>query len=165
MTIPDEKRYDFGNKVNWTAGAELEYFLPFNRNTTSVIFAPTMEHYKNTKDFYNLPRTLDMVSVTFPIGLRYSFYLNNDMRFFFDASFNPFFYINSNKGFEIVGRTVLEITERANFILGGGFAYKNFQVELKYHTNRELLGNYSSWQSDNSRIALSVSYKLFRQEK
>ena len=155
-------KYDFGNKIHWAGGLELEYFFPFTRNRASVLFAPTFEHYKNSKIIYASPRNIDMISVRFPVGLRYGLYLNNDMKLFCDFYFNPFFNINKNNGFiPATYYSPLEIKEWYNWILGGGFAYKKWQVELKYHTNRNLLDEYVFWYGDYTQISLSVSYKLF----
>jgi len=54
----------------------------------------------------------------------------------------------------------LKIKESDNWILGGGFAYKKWQIELKYHTNRGLLLGYAFWNAYYTQVSLSVSYKL-----
>ena len=165
------REYDFGSKINWMGGLELEYFLPFNRNTTSILFAPTFEHYKNSI-FYNdtffgqplppLPINIDMISVRFPVGIRYGLYLNPDTKYFFEVYYNnPSLYINKNDGFPYIKQATLDIKESQHFILGGGFAYKNWQFELKYHTNCELFVTYYAWNTDYTKAVLSVSYKLF----
>jgi len=160
-----DAKYDFGGKINWMGGLELEYFLPFNRNTTSLLFAPTFEHYKNSKMIHNIPLSIDMVSVNFPVGGRYGVYLNDNMKFFFDAYFNSFLGIYKNDGFISPIRTVLNIKEIYNFIFGVGFAYKKWQIELKYHTNRELFSDYVMWNTDYTKVSLSVSYKLLSVKK
>ena len=162
-TIP--VKYDFGGKINWMGGLELEYFLPFNKNTMSLLFAPTFEHYKNSKDF-DKPLSIDMISVHFPIGARYGLYMNNDMKYFFDIYYNPFLCINKNDGFSYHPNTyTLDITEMDNLIFGGGFAYKKWQIGLKYHTNRDLFRSYREWITDYTKIECSVSYKLFSVKK
>ena len=157
--IKDNIGYDFGGKPNWMAGLELEYFPPFNRNRFSILFAPTFEHYQNSKIFDDVLRSIKMISVRFPVGGRCNLYLNDDMKFFFDLYYNYFICINKNEGFTIVGRT-LDIKEADNWIVGGGFAYKKWQVELQYHTIRDLFSEYSAWGSDYTKAALSVSYKI-----
>ena len=168
ITDPTVKyaQYDFGGKTNWMGGLELEYFLPFNRNRFSLLFAPTFEHYKNDKNFDNTPRSIDMITVHFPVGGRYGLYLNDNMRFFFDVYYNPsLIYINKNNGFTIISGT-LDIKEgNGSWILGGGFAYKQWQIELQYHTTRDLFLEYATLYSDYTKTALSVSYKLFRVKK
>jgi len=154
--------YDFGNKTHWGGGLEMEYFFPFNRNRVSVIFAPTFDHYKNSKIIYASPRNMDLISVRFPFGIRYGLYLNNDMKFFGNFYYNPFFCINKGNGFIPAAHYYpLEITEDYNWILGGGFAYKKWQIELKYHTDRDLFNKYLFWNVDYTQVSLSVSYKLF----
>ena len=154
-------KFDFGGKANWMGGLELEYFLPFNRNTWSLLFAPTFEHYRNSKTVGNFPVNIDMASVRFPVGARYSLYLNNDMKFFFDGYYNPTIYINKNDGFAPMSYIMLDIEEADNFIVGGGFAYKKWQVELQYHTDRDLFREHIFWETDYTKIVMSVSYKLF----
>ena len=155
---------DFGSKINWMGGLESEYFLPFNRNTISLLFSPTFEHYKTEKIIQNSPQSIDMISIHFPVGGRYSLYLNNDMRFFFDAYYNSFIGIYKNDGFVSPTHVVLDIKERDSFILGGGFAHKRWQFELKYHTSRTLL-DHVMWSSDYTKVSLTVSYKLLSVKK
>ena len=159
------RKYDFGSKTNWMGGLELEYFLPFNRNTVSILFAPTFEHYTNSKIIYDSPISIDMVSVHFPFGVRYGLFLNDDMKFFFDVCYNPFVYINKNDGFTLANHVTLDIKEADSWILGVGFAYKKWQIEFQYHTNRYLLNEYPAWETEYAKVALSISYKFFNVRK
>ena len=104
--------------------------------------------------------SIDMFSVHFPIGARYGLYLNDDMKFFLEAYYNPLIYINKNDGFVYLSSTMLNIAESSNFIFGGGFAYKKWQIGLKYHTNHDLVNDYVTWRAYYTKVVLSVSYKL-----
>ena len=155
---------DFGGKANWMGGLELEYFPPFNRNRFGILFDPTFEHYKNSKIIRDSPRSIDMISVHFPVGVRCNFYLNDDVKFFLDVYYNSFICINKNDGFAMPGY-ILDIRESDNWIFGGGFAYKKWQLKLQYHTIRDLFSEYTAWGSDYTKAAVSVSYKIFSVKK
>ena len=153
--------YVFDNKINWAGGLEVEYFLPFNRNTWSLLFVPTYEHIFNSEKKLAYEQTMNVESITFPIGCRYTLYMKTGIKCFVNVFFNSTHCLSFTDNFKISNLTVLEASEGNNFILGGGIAYKNFGVEVKYHTKRELLQNYVSWYTNNPKISLAISYKLF----
>jgi len=157
------RRYDFGGKTNWMGGLELEYFFPYCRNKLSILLSPTFEHYNQSKIFYdNRPLNVNMITVHFPIGVRYGFYLNNNMKIYLNVYTNQaYFYINKNDGFTYyASKYPVDISESGSFILGGGFAYKKWQIGLEYHTSRDLFYDDLEWKADYTKVALSVSYKF-----
>jgi len=162
------RRYDFGSKTNWMGGLELEYFFPYSRKKISILFSPTFEHYNQSKIFYdNRPLNVNMTTVHFPIGVRYGFYLNNDMKIFLNVYSNQaYFYINKNDGFTYyASKYPVNISESGSFIFGDGFAYKKWQIELERHTSRDLFYDDLAWKSDYTKTVLSVSYKFLSIKK
>jgi len=167
----DSKPFDFGSKFNWMAGIELEYFLSFNRNIWSVILTPIYEQVYNTKtEEYKLgnivissnTRTFDIKSIEFPIGVRYSKYLPNNSRLYFNVLYNTALGVHFKRYFNYNIYDSIKQRAAANFILGLGYSISDLSFEIKYHTNQELLNAVSSWKTDYPKISLSVSYKLFK---
>jgi hypothetical protein len=171
-SLLDSKPFEFGSKINWMAGLELEYFLPFNRNTFSLILSPTYEqiNYNKTRNvyagdifLYSETRILELQSITFPLGIRYSAYQKNDARLFFDLSFNSPLNINLKKYFNYFNSpTEISPSEGANFIFGAGYASKNIELQLKYHTSRSFFNGYGVWYNNYPKLSFTASYKLYK---
>jgi hypothetical protein len=166
----DSKSFNFDNKFNWMAGFEFEYFLPFNRNTWSLIMTPTYEHIYNNKTIDSKltdilikseTRTFDIYSINFPIGGRYTKYLKNDSKYYIDLCYAPF-TVEFKSMFKYSAGSENNFKEGTNVIVGAGYTYKKLGVEIKYHSSRELLSNYSLWSTNYPKVSLSVTYKLFK---
>lgn len=152
----------FDKKINWLCGVEVEYFLPFNRNIWSLLLAPTYEYFTNTTKFMGTNRSIKLQSITFPVGARYTNYINDDFKCYANAYYVPPFNIGFNNYFRYSDQMLLKVQEEINFIVGVGAVYKNFGLELRYYTNRQLLGNFVSISTDYSKVALVASYKLWK---
>jgi len=54
-----------------------------------------------------------------------------------------------------------EFESNINFGFGIGYKYNNrYGIELRYHSNRELLKNYSSWSSDYKTVSFIIGYSF-----
>lgn len=151
----------FDSKLNWSSGLEAEYYLPFNNNTWSVLISPTYEHIFFSQKIQGTQRIMNLQSVTFPIGGRYTKYLKNDIRCFASIYLNSIICLRFNDNFQYSSNVSLDVHEANSFVFGGGASFRNFGIELKYHTSRDLLANYISWYSKYPKASLTVSYKLF----
>jgi hypothetical protein len=150
--------YDY--KFNWMGGIEAEYFLPFNRNTWSLLIAPTYESIFDSKVIQGDARTVKMQTIHFPIGGRYTKYFKNGVRCFLNMYFNSMYCLRFNDNFHYSKGINKKIAEGNNFIFGGGAAYKNWGLELRYHTSRDLLADYSLWFTKYPKVSLTASYKF-----
>jgi len=171
----DNTQFDLGGKVNWKGGIELEYFLPFNRNTWSITFNPTYERFIYNKSTTRYSFVANCHSFIFPIGFRYSYYLKNNARIYANIFYNSALSVDINNlvkaDFNIpvgnqwlywVNLPPIKTSQGNSLIYGLGFTQKNIGVELKYYGNRDLFANYSSIYSAYSKLSLSISYKLFK---
>jgi hypothetical protein len=58
--------------------------------------------------------------------------------------------------------TPYDITTRVNFGLGIGYVYNNkYSLEVKYHTNREVLSDYIFKNTDYKKLSFVIGYRLF----
>lgn len=150
----------FNDKINWSAGVEVEYFLPFYLNAWSLVLTPNYENIYYSSQVNGNMKTIDIQHITFPIGFRYSQNLNKELRCFINAFYNPNVNIHFKNSFQYLNEfSPIYTSEQNNMILGIGFAVRNFGLELKYHTSRTL---FSSTICDNPKVSLSFSYKLFK---
>jgi hypothetical protein len=156
-----------GSTQIFRIGVEAEIILPFNNNKWSIIFEPTYRSYQAEKN-YDSPFTtskdrieVDYTSIELPLGLRHYFYIDKNTRIFLNAA--AFFektldskisYISSNG-------TEIDISTGLNFVFGGGVKYKNYSLEFRYETRRNILGGYEYYNAKYSNISLIFGYTLF----
>lgn len=158
--ISSSKDVDFGNQVGFRLGIEAELILPFNKNKWSIIIEPTYQYFKSEKIFTTYNTKVDYKSLELPIGLRYYFFLNNNSKIFINTSFILDFASNSTVSYSTGAE--LEITNSPN--LGFGLGYKQndkYSLELRYHTNRDILSNYAFYSTGYNTLSVIFGYSIF----
>ena len=180
LSISDPNPYynvstDIKGQMVYKIGAELEYFLPFNKNTWSIFINPIYQNYEAEKtyvkndgfgvissDITNHVKA-NYSGLDFPFGLRHHFFLNSNSKIFVNAgySFNlvsksKFVFENENNVKE------LNSSSRNNFLIGLGYTFKNkYSAEIRFNSGRELLSDYISWSSNYSSIGILLGCKIF----
>ncbi|MXV39052.1 outer membrane beta-barrel protein [Flavobacteriaceae bacterium Ap0902] len=154
--------------LSFGLGVELEYIFPFNRNKWALFMDPNYQSFKADSEdsegntAYNTSKA-DYSSIEVPIGVRHYLFLNEDSKFFADASINLDFALDS----KLTYRSGLELpieynTLVTNFGFGVGYKYVDkYSVELKYQSGRDVLGEYISWNSNYKTISVILGYSIF----
>ena len=163
---------DFENNIGFGFGLEAEFILPFNKNKWAIAIEPTYQSFKSEKttnvNYVSggvLIANVDYSSIEFPVGLRHYFFLNNNSKFFINASY--IFDLSSKSSIEFTRNdgsnlNSLEIETRNNLAMGIGYKQNDrYSLEIRYQTNREILGNYSFWSSEYKTFSIIVGYSLF----
>jgi hypothetical protein len=151
---------NFTNKPGYRIGIESELVTPFNRNKWSLLFEPNFLYYQLGDYEEDSSTPANYSAIEFPVGARYYMFLNDNSRLFFDALFNPNFSINFNPGIENLGAGY-KTTSNTSFLLGAGYDFKKYSLELRYYSKRELLNNYPFWSFRSSGLQLIFRYRLF----
>lgn len=163
---------DFGNKLGIRFGIEAEFIFPFNKNKWGIIIEPTYQYFKSeqSKETSNisggiLVSKVDYKSIELPVGVRHYLYLNEKSKLFTNFSYVFDFSNNSTIKFLRNDDSMLyelEIKSRRNLALGIGYKYKErYSLEMRYFTNRNILGDYLSWNSDYRTISIIIGCSLF----
>lgn len=166
---------DFDGKMIFKIGAELEYTLPFNKNTWSLFINPAFQKYKNEKKYtinYNnfgfggaykdVTAEVEYTSLEIPIGIRHYFFLNQNSKIFINGAYVLNFFGNTKMNFDN-GSRVLESSSRNNFALGIGYKFKEqFSIELRANTSCEILSDYMAWSSKYSATGLVLGYNFLK---
>ncbi|MFN8205928.1 MAG: hypothetical protein U0T82_00770 [Bacteroidales bacterium] len=163
---------DFGKEYFFRLGAEAELILPFNKNKWGIILEPTFQSYvKEKKVNSNLYpdgafiSNIDYKSIEVPLGLRHYFFLSDTAKIFVNASVVVDFSGNSSIWFSQQNGSpiqTLAVNARRNLAFGIGYKYKEkYSMEVRYHTNREILGDYVFWNSKYSTLSFIFGYTLF----
>lgn len=156
----DLRDVDFGNEFGFRLGVEAEFILAYNKSKWAILLEPTFQYFKSEKELSRGNVKVDYTSVELPIGLRHYFFLNNNSKFFMNASYILDFTNNSKITSNILPD--LEISKSTN--LGFGIGYKNYDkysLELRYLTSRDILNSYMSWDSDYSTLSIIFGYSIF----
>ena len=167
------KKNDFGNKLGVGFGAEAELILPFNKNKWAFIIEPKYQSFKSEKteevnyvSGRQLTTIIDYKSIEIPLGIRYYFYLNESSKIFINASYEFDMSFNSSIQFKRAidnsdfGR--LDIRSSSNLIGGIGYKFMNkYSLEVRFHTNRNLTGDYVYYDTNFKKLSLIFGYTLF----
>ncbi len=160
---------DFGNKLSFRVGAELEVFLPFRNNSFSVTLEPTFQSYKSEIDYVSQSAvitsqkiTANYTTINVPVGLRYYSFLKNGSKLFYNGSVS-FFNIrmkSSKIDFENGGHLDLGTDTEARIGIGYNFNEK-YSFELNYQFNSPLIKRYRNYNSYFTSLSLIFGYTLF----
>jgi hypothetical protein len=165
-TVYDNYNTKFNNQLNFRMGLEGEYILPFNKNKWGVIFEPTFQYFNAKVEKSNANVTLHFNAIEFPIGCRYYFFLNKELKLFANAMYIPNLSFGFNSTFvyqstiSSVSQTTIELKGGQSLAFGGGIGYKKFSAELRYYTDRDIFSDYQSWYIDYQKYMLILGFRI-----
>ena len=167
----DIRDTEFDNEVSYRFGVEFEFILPFNKNKWAIILEPTFQSFNATKTNRSaftpgssITAEANYSSLELPIGLRYYAFLNEHSKLFLNIS--PVFDFAGKSKIEFRSgggaTSALEINSIPSISFGLGYkVHSKYALEFRSMPNRELLGNYVSWDSNYRTITLIFSYSIF----
>ena len=147
---------DFGNKVTFSFGLDAELILPFNKNKWGFFLNPTYQYFNSSIPYLNSTISADYQSIEFPLGIRYYIFLNQNLKLFANAEFILMKSISFDS--KIYG---MDVNTRNSCAIGCGVAHKKLSAEIRYYTDRELLYDYISVNTDYTRLSILFGYKIF----
>lgn len=147
---------------SFSLGAELEIFLPFNKNKWSFIVEPTYQYFKGSSD--NPKLSADVKSLDLPVGARFYMYLNKNSKLFITGLFIPNFSVQLDSKV-IVYAESLDVSTTNSYAVGAGFSWKMLSAEIRYFTARNLVKDYVNWQAKYERVGIILGYRLYSHKK
>ncbi|MGB7842315.1 MAG: tRNA modification GTPase, partial [Salinimicrobium sp.] len=109
-----------------------------------------------------LTSEVDYKSIEVPFGVKHYMFLNKKSSLFIDGLIIMDLSLNSKFDFKREFKSDLDIESGSNIALGFGYNYdRKFSVELRYHSSRDLLTNYQSWDSEYKTVSLLFGYTIF----
>lgn len=163
---------DLDGKMIFKIGAELEYTLPFNKNTWSLFINPGYQKYKNEKKYpvlfnngwggthKDISVEVEYSSFEIPVGVRRYFFLNQNSKIFINGAYVLNFFGETKMKFNN-GSLILESTSRHNFAFGVGYKYNDrFSLEVRTNTGAEILSDYMMWSSKYTATGIVLGYKF-----
>jgi hypothetical protein len=158
--VIDKKYIDFETLLKLRFGFEVELIIPFNKNKWAFIFEPTYQNFITQKDINGQSFSVNYWSVELPAGIRHYFYFNERSKAFINTSI--IWDISKNSTVQLGTWRTLEIRGFNNYAAGIGYNYDDrYSIELRYLTNRNLLGKYMGWRSEYKTISLILDYSIY----
>ena len=169
--ISNSRDISFDNELGFRIGIEAEFILPFNKDKWGMILEPTYQYYNSQKiDEVNYVSEGELISkvkynsIEIPIGVRHYFFLKKDSKLFINASI--IFDLSSKSTIESnradgSNYNLLEIETRNNLAFGLGYNFNKYSLELRIQTPREVLSNYTLWNSDYKTASIIFGYNIF----
>jgi hypothetical protein len=159
-SISDDET-DFGRKLSFRLGIDLEYVLPFNKNKWRIAFSPSYQQYSSHAKHSLGDAEIKSKSIEFPLGLRYYFFLKNNLNIFIAAQHLVTTGINFHSTIKIdyPYSIPVQLKNQSCFAFGIGVNYKKLSSEIRMYTNRDLIGHV--YVSDYHVAALIIGYKFF----
>ncbi len=162
----DRKNFDVAGFYG-RYGAEVEIVLPFYANRVALTVEPTFKRFTSkTQISYkgNVSTTVVFEEVIniyhnsfqVPLGARYYLFLPNDSRLFVNSALVIDIPISSRIDFET--SQDLAISYGINLGLGMGYKIKNFSLEARYLSPRNLLGGYRLIGAKFNSYSLILGY-------
>lgn len=165
-------KIDFDNESGFGIGLEAEFILPFNNNKWAIAIEPTYQSFKSKKTTNNnnisggqLIAEVDYNSIEIPISFRHYMFLNKNSKIFINASF--IYDVSSKTTIELkradnTNYSTLDIKTKNNLAFGIGYKLNDkYGIEMRYQTSREILKEYSYWNSDYNTVSIIFGYSLF----
>lgn len=151
---------------SFTIGLEGEYIIPFWKNRFSLFFNPALVYFRGEDEitivFSTIENTylyeINYTAIDIPFGLRYYVFTKNQSKAFIDLAFVTGLYLNS----EITRNSseYLNIQGGNNFRLGAGYSFGKHSLSLNFDYNKDLLGDYPTWNSSYNRLTLVFKYQF-----
>lgn len=156
---------DFGNNISFRLGVEAAFILPFNKNKWRIVIEPTFQYLNLQKEADGRSWKVNYKTIEFPVGLRHSFFINQETSIFLNGFYISSFTVRLNPeiGYDKMHHTWkgIHAKDRDSFAIGGGLAFKKVSIEARYYGNRDIMGNNWYWSTQYTRLSLIVGYKLF----
>ncbi len=161
---------DFGDQLNFRLGLEIEFIIPLPNNNLAIVVEPTFRSYKaDAETVYIQTSTIikktnvlvDYKSIELPLSIRYYSFFNQNSKLFFDATM-VFDYPFPNSIYSPERKDIIDfdISSKISVMLGLGYKYDKYSLELIYNIGRKIIkGN--SWDSNYKGYSLVLGYTLF----
>lgn len=150
-------------------GLDMAYTFPTNRKKWALFSQPTVQHYQDDVDVKAFGRDVvfgvKYTYITLPIGVRHSFYLNNDSKLYMNLAATQDYLINPDKSIEtsVSMNSGIEYNNRLNTTaaFGLGYVFKDkYTLEAAYQISRVMANNHYWNVRFTNPVSLQVGYRL-----
>lgn len=153
---------DFGRRVGYRFGLEVDYVLPINNGVWSIVFEPTWQTFQDNATNLQNSGEISFTNIELPLGGRRHVPLPRGNELFLDVFYVSNFTIDFGSSIDIEGGDSFGITTGNGMAVGLGVQVKRFRGGLRLYTNIELLNDFLDTISTRySRVLLYSGYRIF----
>ncbi len=149
----------FSQRAAPRLGLDLEFVLPFNKSKWAFFVEPNLQSFFATESIRNDLTSINYRALEVPAGLRHYFFITEDLRFSLSAAYA--FELSFNSAMNRIDGRQYELSGGNVFAGGAGMSYKKFSAELRWYEKKDLLRLYPFLESDFSKVALVLGWKLW----
>ncbi len=149
----------FSQKATPRLGLDLEFVLPFNKSKWAFFVEPNLQSFFATESIRSELTSINYRALEVPAGLRHYFFITEDLRFSLSAAYA--FELSFNSAMNRIDGRQYELSGGNVFAGGAGMSYKKFSAELRWYEKKDLLRLYPFLESDLSKVALVLGWKLW----
>lgn len=169
-----EDMIEFDDKLGIGVGLEVEFILPFYRDTWALLIEPTYQRFKSSGMINDvsavfggeLNTTFDYSSIEVPMGIRHYFFLGERSKIFMNASYVLDLTLTTQFEASLFnGTTAVSPSENSfsteSFAFGIGYkGFDKYSLEIRYQTDRKVIArsNFPSWISDFGSCSVILGY-------
>lgn len=164
ITDPPKEKFIIKNSVGF--GVNAEYILPFNNNVWSVFTEANYLSYSTDKtsvDFENPVMTegyiINYKTIEIPVGLSLNINFNRSHKFYVKAAYVPQVILGGSY-ISFKENKKESFSNSSRFLIGVGYNYQNWGVELRYYTPQNLTPNLYKQNSDFTHLSMKFSYSF-----
>lgn len=168
----DSRDIIFGKAISPGIGIEAEFLVSYKKEEWGIIFEPTLNRFNATETKETnqviggiINAEVAYHSIELPIGLRYHFYSQNKSDIYLNAGFiadlnsDSFIFLKRQDGSVL---NEIYIKSWWNMMIGAGYRYNDqFNIELRYHTPRQVLSGVSGWDASYNSIRMVIGYSIY----
>lgn len=152
---------DFGSKISYRLGVELEIILPFNKGKWALFLEPNYNSYSFSKEIPTYGKVkADCKVINLPLGLRHYMFLNKESKLFLNLAFNVNISNNSTASYQNAQNDI-EINQGGDLVVGFGFKYKRYSAEVRSNLSNSGRTNYTDLEAKTNIIAFIFGYTIF----
>ena len=149
----------FSQKATPRLGLDLEFVLPFNKSKWAFFVEPNLQSFFATESIRSELTSINYRALEVPTGLRHYFFITEDLRFSLSAAYA--FELSFNSAMNRIDGRKYDLSGGNVFAGGAGMSYKKFSAELRWYEKKDLLRLYPFLESDLSKVALVLGWKLW----
>ena len=152
---------DYGSNIGWTAGVEIEFILPFNKNKWGFLIEPSFNRYSALTSVGETELEVNYSAFEIPFGIRHYFYTGNKGSKIFINALGVISFPPGSSEVDFFRSRNVAINASGNLAFGIGYhTGQKFMLELRYNHTRDLLAASASVEAYYRQFSIRAGYKL-----
>lgn len=160
-TYYEGQNFDYDGKFGFRCGLESELIFPYTYQKVSLVLEPSYQYFSGSETSFDQEFSVRLHFIEFPIGVRYYIHFNKNLKGFLNVFYVPGICVSLNSNFVFDG-VEYPVNLGHNIAAGAGISWKQWGLEFRWYSNKNIIGGSDYLVSKYSRISVIASYRLFK---